>query len=100
MKIARLTKIAAFLLFLSGCTYESVRMHQRQRCGAMPQSEGSRCYTRTQDTRAEYEAKRAQLKQSLEAGREKTADPRYEQWIPLVGARQPSDKSLERSSDR
>jgi hypothetical protein len=48
----------------------------------MPQSESARCYARTQDTKAEYDAKRSKLKQSLESKPDRPTDPRYEQWIP------------------
>ena len=48
----------------------------------MPQSESARCYARTQDTKAEYDAKRSKLKQSLEGKPDRPTDPRYEQWIP------------------
>jgi hypothetical protein len=47
----------------------------------MPQTEATRCYSRTQDTKAEYDAKRKQLKADAEKSR-KPVDPRYEQWIP------------------
>jgi hypothetical protein len=57
-------------------------MHERGRCGAMPQSESARCYGRTRDTQAEYEAKRKQLKDSGSKGEDKPVDPRYQQWIP------------------
>ena len=66
----------------SGCTYDSIRLHERQNCGAMVQSESQRCYARTQDTKAEYDAKRSKLKQSPNSTEKKPVDPRYEQWIP------------------
>jgi hypothetical protein len=72
---------AGCLLLAAGCTYESIRMHERSRCGAMPQSQSQQCYSRTQDTQAEYNAKRRKLKES--GNSDKAApDPRYEQWIP------------------
>jgi hypothetical protein len=70
------------LLLVAGCSYESIRLHERQRCGAMPESQASQCYGRTRDTRPEYEAKRRQLEQSLKGAEAKPADPRYEDWIP------------------
>ena len=77
--------IAIALLGLSllvACSYEGMRMGERQRCGAMPQSEATRCYSRTQDTKSEYDTKRAQLKNSTQQPSAKPTDPRYEQWIP------------------
>lgn len=67
---------------LAGCTYDSIRMHERGRCGAMPQSQAQTCYSRTQDTKAEYDAKRRALKDSAKKGDEKPVDERYENWIP------------------
>jgi hypothetical protein len=72
----------ALLGFVAGCSYESIRLHERGRCGAMPQSESTRCYSRTQDTQAEYEAKRRKLRESGGKEGERPVDPRYEQWIP------------------
>lgn len=48
----------------------------------MPQTEATHCYSRTQDTKAEYDAKRKKLKEAAEKSSNKPADPRYEQWIP------------------
>ena len=76
----------AVVLVLSGllmaCSYDSIRMHERSRCGAMPQSQAQACYGRTQDTKAEYDAKRRALKNSAKQGEEKPVDERYDQWIP------------------
>jgi hypothetical protein len=67
---------------LGGCSYDSIRMHERSRCGAMPQSQAQSCYSRTQDTKAEYDTKRRALKDSAKKGGEKPVDERYEKWIP------------------
>jgi hypothetical protein len=76
----------AVCLFLSGllmaCSYDSIRMHERSRCGAMPQSQAQACYGRTQDTKAEYDAKRRALKNSARKDKEMLVDERYDQWIP------------------
>lgn len=68
--------------FVTGCSYDSIRMHERSRCGAMPQSQASACYSRTQDTKAEYDAKRRALKESSKDKGGKPVDERYEKWIP------------------
>jgi hypothetical protein len=70
------------VVLLSACSYDSVRLNERQKCGAMPQTEATRCYSRTQDTRAEYNAKRKKVKEAAGKPGNKSADPRYEQWIP------------------
>ncbi len=82
MKTLHVMAILACVSALTACTYDSVRMHQRQRCGAMPQTEAARCYSRTQDTRAEYDTRRRKLEQSTGGSKEKLEDPRYESWIP------------------
>ena len=82
MRLLRTVIAVTGMQLLTACTYDGIRMDERQRCGAMPQSESARCYARTQDTKAEYDAKRSKLKQSLEGKPDKPTDPRYEQWIP------------------
>jgi hypothetical protein len=82
MKALRLAMSVVCVVLLTACTYDSIRMHERQNCGAMVQSESTRCYARTQDTKAEYDTKRSKLKQSTNASPDKPTDPRYEQWIP------------------
>ena len=81
-----MTTHLAFLLAasaaLTGCTYDSVRMRERSRCGAMPQTQAQACYSRTQDTKAEFEAKRRALKESNAKQDTKPQDERYEKWIP------------------
>jgi hypothetical protein len=67
---------------LVGCSYNSVRMHERSRCGAMPQSQAQTCYSRTQDTKAEYDSKRRALKDSVKENEKKPVDEQYEKWIP------------------
>jgi hypothetical protein len=57
-------------------------MHERGRCGAMPQSQSQVCYSRTQDTKAEYDVKRQALKESTKKGEDKPVDVRYDKWIP------------------
>ena len=84
MKLLRLAAGFACLQALSACSYDGLRMVERGRCAAMPQSLGERCYQRTQDTKAEYDDKRAQLKQSLEKddAAKAPSDPRYDAWLP------------------
>ena len=82
MRVLRALIAMTCIQLLAACTYDGIRMDERQRCGAMPQSESARCYARTQDTKAEYDAKRSKLKQSLESKPDRPTDPRYEQWIP------------------
>jgi hypothetical protein len=52
----------------------------------MLDSERERCYRRTADTKAEYEAQRSELRRSVEGrgAQEDRAgvDPRHEEWIP------------------
>lgn len=72
----------ACLQVLAGCTYDGLRSDLRRRCAVMPQSQAEQCYRRTQDTAAEYKAKREQLKRSVEDPTSKPVDPRYEEWIP------------------
>jgi outer membrane biogenesis lipoprotein LolB len=75
--------LVAAALLLTACTYDTVRMHAQQDCFGMPQSEATRCQARTAETRAEYETRRRQLKESLDGKAAKpAADPRYEQWLP------------------
>jgi hypothetical protein len=73
------------LLLIAGCTYNGARMGQRQDCGAMPQSQAQRCFSRTEMTKQEYDAERRKLERSKEfeaAPADKEVDPRYEKWIP------------------
>jgi hypothetical protein len=74
----------ALLLFLTGCAYDALRSDLRRKCAAMPQSKAEQCYRRTQDTGAEYRAKREELKRSVEGKEQagKAADSRYDEWIP------------------
>lgn len=70
-------------LALAGCTYDTVRMSERQKCGAMPQSQSATCYRRTEQTKSEYNAQRRELKRASAAAEEpKPDDPRYKEWIP------------------
>ena len=79
---ARITICLSLSVLLVGCSYDSIRMHERSRCGAMPQSQAQACYGRTQDTKAEYDAKRRAIKASARTGDEKPVDERYDKWIP------------------
>ncbi len=72
----------SLVCLFAGCTYDSVRMNERQRCGRMLQTQAERCYARTKDTKAEFEAKRRELKQSLDQPQDKPTDSRYKEWIP------------------
>jgi len=75
--------LAGSALLLASCTYDMVRMNEQRSCAGMPQAEATRCRARTADTKAEYEAKRKQLRESLDgAASQPPADPRYEQWLP------------------
>ena len=82
MRVLRTVIALICIQLFAACTYDSIRTHEHQRCGAMPQSESARCYARTQDTKAEYDAKRSKLKESMEGKPGNPTDPRYEQWIP------------------
>lgn len=85
MSLPTLRLTFAALLFMAGCTYDGVRMAQRQDCSAMPQSQAQRCFSRTGMTKQEYDAERKKLERSkeLEASpSEEPLDPRYEKWIP------------------
>jgi hypothetical protein len=76
------TVAAVLALAVSGCTYDTVRMHERNKCGQMPQSQADACFSRTQMTSSEYDAEREKLKRRAAAPQQKPPDPRYEQWIP------------------
>jgi hypothetical protein len=84
MKPAFVKLMCCLLLGTSACTYNGIRMGERQRCGAMPQSEAERCYSRTSMTKSEYDAERKKLAASNSASGEvkKPVDPRYEEWLP------------------
>lgn len=77
---------APVCLVLSGvlmaCSYDGIRMRERSRCGAMPQTQAETCYSRTQDSKAEYDAKRRALKDSTKREDAKPVDERYDKWIP------------------
>jgi hypothetical protein len=63
----------------SACTYQGLRMHERSRCTAMPQSQAERCFARTRMTKEEYDTERAKLKRPEDGGRsqkEDEVDPR------------------------
>ena len=83
LPLLRLTLVG--LLLIAGCTYNGVRMGQRQDCSAMPQSQAQRCFSRTAMTKQEYDTERKKLERSkeLEATTSEAAlDPRYEKWVP------------------
>jgi hypothetical protein len=85
MKAPLLSSFVVFAALLCGCTYEGIRMHERSRCAAMPQSQAERCYQRTRMSRGEYDAEREKLRRSMESDRprrDEELDPRYEKWIP------------------
>jgi hypothetical protein len=72
-----------YAVTLAGCTYDTIRMSERQKCGAMPQTQSASCYQRTGQTKAEYTAQRKALKRASVAAEEsKPADPRFNEWIP------------------
>ena len=56
------------LLIVSACApldevlFDSVRNHERQKCGQMPQTEAQRCNERTQDDYDAYKKKRDEAK--------------------------------------
>jgi hypothetical protein len=78
--------IAPFLLasacLLTACTYDSVRMNERHRCAEMPETLAKDCFSRTEDSRKEFEAKRRALEESVKKGETQPPDARYERWIP------------------
>lgn len=86
MNASHLVAALLGLSLLAGCSFEGIRMGERRRCVAMPQSASERCLQRTAMTKAEYDARRVELKRSLEgkdrARREAAPESRYEQWVP------------------
>jgi hypothetical protein len=78
--IAPLMLAAACLL--AACTYDTVRMNERHRCARMPETLAKDCFSRTEDSRKEFEAKRRALEESVKKEDGKPADGRYERWIP------------------
>jgi hypothetical protein len=86
MKVPGLIAGLVCAQLLAGCTYESVRASERRRCAAMPQSQAELCYRRTAVTAAEYEARREELRRSVEGSvegpEEEARDPRFEKWVP------------------
>lgn len=85
MKHVAVVLLIAGLGLPSACTYEGLRMRERQDCGAMPQSQAERCFARTRMTKVEYDTEREKLRQSEDEDRpqkEEGVDPRYENWIP------------------
>jgi hypothetical protein len=74
-----------FVSLLSGCTYDAIRLAERQKCAAMLHSAAQRCYSRTQATHAEYKAavrKVAADADETSTQAQKPVDPRYGQWLP------------------
>lgn len=67
---------------LAACTYDTIRMAERQQCAAMPDSQRGDCYQRTEMTKAQYDARRRELKRAQNADPAKPADPRYQDWLP------------------
>jgi hypothetical protein len=84
MKTLGITMMGLLFLVTIACTYDSIRMGERQRCGAMPQSQADRCYSRTSMTKEEYDTERRKAAASKTPGdgEKKPVDPRYEEWIP------------------
>lgn len=74
--------LLAAAALLAACTYDSIRMHERHRCDAMPETLAKSCYSRTSDSRADFEAKRRALKDSVKQEDPKPMDERYDRWIP------------------
>jgi hypothetical protein len=83
-KAPHIAALISVICALSACTYEGIRMSERRKCAAMPQTQAERCYSRTRMTKAEYETARRKVKAANESddGKKKPVDPRYEQWIP------------------
>ncbi len=84
MKTLRTTLIACLFLATAACSYDGIRMNERNRCSAMPQSESERCYSKTRMTKAEYDTERRKSAAARTSGseEEQPADPRYKEWIP------------------
>ncbi len=82
MKTLRVTLIGFLFLAPAACTYDGIRMNERQRCVAMPQSQSERCYGRTSMTKEEYDTERRKAAASKGDGEKKPVDPRYEAWLP------------------
>lgn len=85
MKLLRLSLLAIVAAAASACTYDGVRMAERQKCATMPHTQAERCYSRNSLTRTEYDAGREAVRSAADspaAQQGKALDPRYEQWIP------------------
>jgi hypothetical protein len=84
MKTLRSTAMGLLFLATAACSYNGIRMSERQKCGAMPQSQSERCYSRTSVTKEEYDTERRKVATSKSSGdgEKKPVDPRYEQWVP------------------
>lgn len=84
MKQLRVPSIVFLLLATAGCSYGSVRMYERAKCSAMPQSQSESCYDKTRMTKEEYDTERRKLAASKSSGGEdeKPVDPRYREWLP------------------
>jgi len=64
MKVLYIAVGVIGLMAVSACApldeilFDSVRGHERQKCGQMPQTEAQRCNSRTQDDYESYKKKR------------------------------------------
>lgn len=84
MKKPGMTLLGPLILAAAGCSYNGIRMHERQRCGAMPQSSAESCYSRTRMTKEDYDTERrkAAASKSSDGQEKKSVDPRYAEWLP------------------
>ncbi len=84
MKTLRMTLMACISLAAAACSYNGIRMSERHRCSAMPQSQSESCYSKTRMTKSEYDTERRKLADSKSSGEEeeRLVDPRYKEWIP------------------
>jgi hypothetical protein len=84
MKTLRMMWMSCTFLAIAACSYNGIRMNERQRCSAMPQSQSESCYSKTRMTKSEYDTERRKVAESRSPGgeEEKPVDPRYKEWIP------------------
>jgi hypothetical protein len=81
MNLGQIATGTVSLLLLSACTYDGLRLQERARCGAMPDSLARNCYARTQTTQAEYATQLRRLPRSADEPAA-NPDPRYKEWLP------------------
>jgi hypothetical protein len=84
MSLSRTTVMGLLFLAITACSYDGIRMNERQRCSAVPQSQSERCYNKTRMTKSEYDAERRKATEPTTPDGEKSkpVDSRYEDWVP------------------